>query len=138
MEKASFDKAQALISAQVYHEIRNALSSVIAMSEMTSALRLDPSMSSKSLVSSVDDMMDQTGEVVRYSLTMLNNILDINKIKTGSFNINPTRFNLSGTFRLRVHKKLTTAFRSYAFVNHSPFHRAGATCHNDASSEGPD
>lgn len=98
MEKASFDKAQALVSAQVYHEIRNALSSVIAMGEMTKALRQDPSTSSKGLISSVDDMMDQTSEVVRYSLTMLNNILDINKIKTGSFNINPTRFNLTGTF----------------------------------------
>mmetsp|Transcript_22983 Transcript_22983/g.54232 ORF Transcript_22983/g.54232 Transcript_22983/m.54232 type:complete len:1053 (+) Transcript_22983:227-3385(+) len=95
MEKASFDKAQALVSAQVYHEIRNALSSVIAMGEMTKALRQDPSTSSKGLISSVDDMMDQTSEVVRYSLTMLNNILDINKIKTGSFNINPTRFNLT-------------------------------------------
>jgi ABC-type tungstate transport system substrate-binding protein len=37
--ETSFAKAQKLISAQVFHEVRNALSSVIAISEMTSSMK---------------------------------------------------------------------------------------------------
>ena len=64
-EKRSFAKAQALISAQVFHEVRNALSSVVAMSEMTKSLQEDPSTTPDSLVSSVNEMLDQNKEVVR-------------------------------------------------------------------------
>ncbi|KAL7540717.1 hypothetical protein ACHAWF_006778 [Thalassiosira exigua] len=94
-EKSSFDKAQALISAQVFHEVRNALSSVIAMSELTSQLQEDPTITPSGLVSSVNKMLDQNEEVVQYSLTMLNNILDINKIRTGEFQIQKKPFDLT-------------------------------------------
>ena len=76
-QKTAFAKAQALVSAQVFHEVRNALSSVVAMSEMTSSLQNDPGVNSETLVSSVSEMLDQNKEVVNYSLNMLNNILDI-------------------------------------------------------------
>jgi hypothetical protein len=66
-ETSSFVKAQALISAQVFHEVRNALSSVIAMSEMTSSLKTDLTISPIKLVSSMDDMLDQIKEVVYYA-----------------------------------------------------------------------
>jgi hypothetical protein len=66
-ETSSFVKAQALISAQVFHEVRNALSSVIAMSEMTSSLKADLTISPIKLVSSMDDMLDQIKEVVYYA-----------------------------------------------------------------------
>jgi len=84
-QKDSFNRAQALVSAQVFHEVRNALSSVVAMSEMTSSLQQDPTVTSRDLVDSVSEMLDQNKEVVNYSLSMLNNILDVSKIKAGSF-----------------------------------------------------
>jgi signal transduction histidine kinase len=93
-QKTTFAKAQALISAQVFHEVRNALSSVVAMSEMTSSLQKDPSVTSETLVSSVSEMLDQNKEVVNYSLNMLNNILDVSKIKAGSFETKETFFDL--------------------------------------------
>lgn len=93
-QKTSFAKAQALISAQVFHEVRNALSSVVAMSEMTSSLQKDPSVNSETLVSSVSEMLDQNKEVVNYSLNMLNNILDVSKIKAGSFETQKSFFDL--------------------------------------------
>ena len=93
-QKGSFAKAQALISAQVFHEVRNALSSVVAMSEMTSSLQKDPSVNSETLVSSVSEMLDQNKEVVNYSLNMLNNILDVSKIKAGSFETQKSFFDL--------------------------------------------
>ena len=65
-EKTSFDKAQALISAQVFHEVRNALSSVIAMSEMTSSLQADPAVTSDGIIDTVNEMIYQNEEVVRY------------------------------------------------------------------------
>jgi len=93
-QKTSFAKAQALISAQVFHEVRNALSSVVAMSEMTSSLQKDPTVNSETLVSSVSEMLDQNKEVVNYSLNMLNNILDVSKIKAGSFETQKSFFDL--------------------------------------------
>jgi len=109
MEKASFDKAQAMISAQVFHEIRNALSSVIAMSEMTSTLQDDPTVCPNRLISSVSDMMNQNEEVVRYSLNMLNNILDVSKIKTGTFEINVTPFDLTDLVQRATSMQLVKA-----------------------------
>lgn len=93
-QKSSFAKAQALVSAQVFHEVRNALSSVVAMSEMTSSLQKDRNVSSEALVSSVDEMLEQNKEVVNYSLNMLNNILDVSKIKEGSFKTKKKLFDL--------------------------------------------
>jgi len=93
-QKTTFAKAQALISAQVFHEVRNALSSVVAMSEMTSSLQKDPTVNADMLVSSVSEMLDQNKEVVNYSLNMLNNILDVSKIKAGSFETQKGFFDL--------------------------------------------
>jgi len=93
-QKTTFAKAQALISAQVFHEVRNALSSVVAMSEMTSSLQKDPSVNADTLVTSVSEMLDQNKEVVNYSLNMLNNILDVSKIKAGSFETQKGFFDL--------------------------------------------
>ena len=90
----AFAKAQALVSAQVFHEVRNALSSVVAMSEMTSSLQNDPSVNSETLIDSVSEMLDQNKEVVNYSLNMLNNILDVSKIKAGSFETQKSFFDL--------------------------------------------
>ena len=108
-EKKSFDKAQALISAQVFHEVRNALSSVIAMSEMASTLQEDAQTTPSDLVSSVNEMLNQIEEVVRYSLTMLNNILDINKIKTGTFEIRTQKFNLTDLMQRATAMQLVKA-----------------------------
>lgn len=69
-EKTSFDKAQALISAQVFHEVRNALSSVIAMSEMTSNLQKDPGMTDDGLFHTVNEMMGQNEEVVSVIISL--------------------------------------------------------------------
>lgn len=93
-ERQSFAKAQTLISAQVFHEVRNALSSVISMSEMTASFKNDSSMSPVELASSVDEMLDQLNEVVHYALNMLNNILDVSKINTGQFKVNKKPFDL--------------------------------------------
>eukprot|EP00535_Pseudo-nitzschia_heimii_P009853 CAMPEP_0197173990 /NCGR_PEP_ID=MMETSP1423-20130617/707_1 /TAXON_ID=476441 /ORGANISM="Pseudo-nitzschia heimii, Strain UNC1101" /LENGTH=1224 /DNA_ID=CAMNT_0042622879 /DNA_START=231 /DNA_END=3905 /DNA_ORIENTATION=+ len=93
-KKGAFAKAQALVSAQVFHEVRNALSSVVAMSEMTSSLQKDPSVNSETLIDSVSEMLDQNKEVVNYSLNMLNNILDVSKIKAGSFETQKSFFDL--------------------------------------------
>ncbi len=104
--KTAFAKAQALVSAQVFHEVRNALSSVVAMSEMTSSLQKDPSVDAGTLVSSVSEMLDQNKEVVNYSLNMLNNILDVSKIKAGSFEIKEGFFDLQDL----VHRATTMQF----------------------------
>jgi len=93
-QKDAFAKAQALVSAQVFHEVRNALSSVVAMSEMTSSLQKDPTVTSEALVDSVSDMLDQNKEVVNYSLNMLNNILDVSKINAGSFETQKSFFDI--------------------------------------------
>jgi len=93
-KKGAFAKAQALVSAQVFHEVRNALSSVVAMSEMTSSLQKDPSVNPETLIDSVSEMLDQNKEVVNYSLNMLNNILDVSKIKAGSFETQKGFFDL--------------------------------------------
>mmetsp|Transcript_41396 Transcript_41396/g.48280 ORF Transcript_41396/g.48280 Transcript_41396/m.48280 type:complete len:380 (+) Transcript_41396:2-1141(+) len=93
-EKSSFAKAQALISAQVFHEVRNALSSVISMSEMTASLKKDSTMTAAGLISSVDEMLDQIKEVVHYALSMLNNILDVSKINTGTYDVDKKIFDL--------------------------------------------
>merc|ERR1719253_853710 len=108
-EKSSFAKAQALISAQVFHEVRNALSSVVAMSEMASTLQEDAQTTPSDLVSSVNEMLNQIEEVVRYSLTMLNNILDINKIKTGTFEIRTQKFNLTDLMQRATAMQLVKA-----------------------------
>jgi len=108
-EKKSFDKAQALISAQVFHEVRNALSSVIAMSEMTSTLQEDSTITHSGLMSSVNEMLDQSQEIVRYSLTMLNNILDLNKIKTGSFEMKKEAFDLTDLMQRATTMQLVKA-----------------------------
>lgn len=105
-QKTAFAKAQALVSAQVFHEVRNALSSVVAMSEMTSSLQKDPSVDAGTLVSSVSEMLDQNKEVVNYSLNMLNNILDVSKIKAGSFEIKEGFFDLQDL----VHRATTMQF----------------------------
>ncbi len=72
-ETESFSKAQTMISAQVFHEVRNALSSVIAMSEIASSMKKDAEVSADQLMSSVEDMLQQIKEVVDYALKMLNN-----------------------------------------------------------------
>ena len=94
-EARSFARAQALISAQVFHEVRNALSSIVAMSEITSSLREDTSVSPSDLVSNVDDLLDQSQEVVTYALAMLNNIMDTSKINSGALQMKCKPFDLS-------------------------------------------
>ena len=94
-ETKSYAKAQGLVSAQVFHEVRNALSSVIAMSEITTSLR-DEQIPSEKLAASVDNMMGEIREVVSYSLGGLNNILDVNKIQSGASTINIKHFDAQG------------------------------------------
>lgn len=93
-ENSSFRKAQELISAQVFHEVRNALSCVIAMSEMTGTLKTDESLSPKQLLGSVDGMLTQVNDVVDYSLKMLNEVLDVSKINSGAFQAKKEVFDL--------------------------------------------
>mmetsp|Transcript_11109 Transcript_11109/g.26194 ORF Transcript_11109/g.26194 Transcript_11109/m.26194 type:complete len:1165 (+) Transcript_11109:154-3648(+) len=119
-QQNSFAKAQALISAQVFHEVRNALSSVVAMSEMTSSLQKDPTVSSKTLVSSVSEMLDQNKEVVNYSLNMLNNILDVSKIKAGSFETQKSFFDLQDLVRRATTMQLVKAQTRGVKMSFSP------------------
>lgn len=72
-ETESFSKAQTMISAQVFHEVRNALSSVVAMSEIACSMKKDSAVTADQLIASVDDMLDQIKEIVDYALKMLNN-----------------------------------------------------------------
>jgi len=108
-EKSSFAKAQALVSAQVFHEVRNALSSVISMSEMTSTLKKDSSISPTELLSSVNEMLDQIKEVVNYALDMLNNVLDLSKIKSGSYHVNKKLFDLQDLLNRATRMQLVKA-----------------------------
>lgn len=75
--------------------VRNALSSVIAMSDITTTLKTDKSMSPTQLVGTVDTMLDQINDVVDYSLKMLNDILDVSKINSGAFVPRNDVFNLT-------------------------------------------
>jgi hypothetical protein len=95
-EIKSYARAQGLVSAQVFHEVRNALSSVIAMSEITTSLR-DEQIPSEKLVTAVDNMMGEIKEVIGYSLGVLNNILDVNKIQSGASRVNIKQFDVQGT-----------------------------------------
>ena len=51
-------------------------------------------MSPKELVSSVDEMLDQVGDVVDYALKMLNEVLDASKISSGAFKAKKDTFDL--------------------------------------------
>lgn len=108
-ETTSFNNAQTLISAQVFHEVRNALSSVIAMSEITKNLKEDTSVEPKSLIESVDDMLDQTKEVVQYSLLMLNNVLDLSKMNTGDYDMDMRPFDLNDMLHRATKMQLSKA-----------------------------
>lgn len=108
-EKRSFDKAQALISAQVFHEVRNALSSVVAMSEMTNTLQDDSNITPQALVASVNEMLQQNSEVVRYSLQVLNTVLDLNKIKTNEFSSQRKSFDLAQLMQRAIKMQVVKA-----------------------------
>ena len=58
------------------------------MSEMAIALNGDQSASFEVRSASMDDMMQQVNEVVRYATNILNNVLDLSKIKSDSMNLN--------------------------------------------------
>lgn len=60
------------------------LSSVIAMSEMTKSLNEDKAASFEVRFASIDDMMQQLNEVVTYATNILNNVLDLSKVKSDS------------------------------------------------------
>jgi signal transduction histidine kinase len=87
-------KAQELVSAQVFHEVRNALSSVIAMKDITSFLKIDATLSPFELLSSMDDMLGQINAVVSYAMKMLNSILIDSKINSGVFQADSKPFDL--------------------------------------------
>jgi signal transduction histidine kinase/CheY-like chemotaxis protein len=110
-ETSSFAKAQKLISAQVFHEVRNALSSVIAISEMTSSMKKDTALSPVDLVSSVDDMLDQIKDVVHYALKMLNDILDVSKMNSGVFQAHSKPFDLQDLVTRATRMQLAKAGR---------------------------
>jgi signal transduction histidine kinase len=110
-ETSSFAKAQKLISAQVFHEVRNALSSVIAISEMTSSMKKDTALSPVDLVSSVDDMLDQIKDVVHYALKMLNDILDVSKMNSGVFQAHIKPFDLQDLVTRATRMQLAKAAR---------------------------
>lgn len=118
-EKTSFIKAQELISSQVFHEVRNALSSMISMSEMTASLKNDITLAPTDLVDSVDAMLDQIKEVVNYSLNMLNNVLDVSKIKSGSFNLDCKPFDVQELVSRATRMQLAKTGRvKMSFVPH--------------------
>ena len=79
------------------------------MLEMTSTLQEDPAITPSRLVSSVNEMLNQNEEVVQYSLTMLNNILDINKMKTESFQIQNKAFDLTDLMQRATTMQLVKA-----------------------------
>jgi signal transduction histidine kinase len=110
-ETSSFAKAQKLISAQVFHEVRNALSSVIAISEMTLSMKKDTALSPVDLVSSVDDMLDQIKDVVHYALKMLNDILDVSKMNSGVFQAHSKPFDLQDLVTRATRMQLAKAGR---------------------------
>lgn len=94
VKESSFADAQALISAQVFHEVRNALSSVVAMSEMVSSVKDDKTVAQETKDASLDDMLNQSTEVVSYALQTLNNVLDLSKIKSSSMNVQKNEFDV--------------------------------------------
>jgi len=55
------------------------------MREMTNTQRSDSSLSPSEVVVFLDDMMEQTQDVVDYSLKTLNNVLDMSKMRSGAF-----------------------------------------------------
>ena len=120
VEAESFSKAQTMISAQVFHEVRNALSSVIAMSEIAYSMKKDSAVSAEQLVSSVEDMLDQIKEVVDYALKMLNNVLDISKITSGTFQVTSQPFDLDELVSKATRMQLAKAGKIKMIFNPSP------------------
>mmetsp|Transcript_7643 Transcript_7643/g.13463 ORF Transcript_7643/g.13463 Transcript_7643/m.13463 type:complete len:1267 (+) Transcript_7643:118-3918(+) len=118
---ASFMKAQEHVSAQVFHEVRNALSSVIAMSDMANGLRNDKSLSPTQLVGSVDKMLEQISDVVDYSLMMLNDILDVSKINSGAFVPKNEPFDLKEVVSRAT--RMQQAKASHIHLSFRPAHR---------------
>ncbi len=107
----SFVQAQELISAQVFHEVRNALSAVIAMSEMTESLKTDKTLTAEKMGESVGSMLEQINEVVDYALKMLNNVLDVSKINSGAFVANKEPFDLNQVMARATRMQLAKANR---------------------------
>jgi len=92
--ETAFAQAHELISAQVFHEVRNALSSVVAMREMTNSQRVESTLTPAEVVLFLDDMMNQTQDVIDYALKTLNNVLDVSKMRSGAFQAQKQSFDL--------------------------------------------
>merc|ERR1719410_740531 len=76
---------------------------------MTSALKKDSTISATELISSVNEMLDQIKEVVNYALNMLNNVLDLSKIKSGSYHVNKKLFDLQDLVNRSTRMQLVKA-----------------------------
>lgn len=74
-------RAQLQLSAHVFHEVRNALSSVIAMSDVIDAESASTVSMGPSEKEQLQNLAQQTREVVAYILSVLNSVLDIAKIQ---------------------------------------------------------
>ena len=64
------------------------------MSEMTTSLKNDPSVSPEMFAASIEDMLRQLSEVVNYATSVLNNILDLSKIKSSTMVLHKEEFDL--------------------------------------------
>ena len=90
---------------------------MIAMSEMTTSLKNDPSVSPQAFAASVDDMLCQLSEVVNYATTVLNNILDISKIKSSTMAVRKEDFDLQDIVAKATRMQLSKAVKAkMAFV----------------------
>jgi len=65
----------------VFHEVRYASSSVIAMADMTHSVKEDADVTQAQLVEFVNDMLEQIQEIVGYSIHMPNSIAKVGVVK---------------------------------------------------------
>eukprot|EP00977_Amphora_coffeiformis_P012378 scaffold3058_cov177-Amphora_coffeaeformis.AAC.15 len=96
------------------------LSSVIAMSEITTSLKNDPSVSPEMFASSVDDMLCQLSEVVSYATSVLNNILDLSKIKSSTMVLHKEEFDLHELVAKATTMQLAKAVKAKMMFTRSP------------------
>lgn len=90
------------------------------MSEMTTSLKNDPSVSPQSFAASVDDMLCQLSEVVKYATTVLNNILDIGKIKSSNMALRREDVNLHDVVAKATMMQLSKAVKAKMTFMPSP------------------
>lgn len=88
-EKAEVaNKAKSIFLANMSHEIRTPMNAIMGFSQL---IKRDPE-----LTESIDEQVDIIYRSGEHLLALINDILEVSKIESGSVNINPSVFNLYG------------------------------------------